>query len=157
MATSDWNGLPAKLREYINDEMSDSMYYRELAAKAPTRASRELLMEFSREEMTHAENFMEAYYRLTHREYRPENVERPIVPEYEEALRQRIMAETKDYEKYGIQYLKAPDQYFRNLFFETRTVEAQHAMRIPILLHDEHMMHHMMSATMSSAGNMGKD
>jgi rubrerythrin len=60
-----------------------------------------------------------------------------MVPDYMEALKQRIMAETRDYQKYGKQYLCAPNAYYRNLFFETKTAEAQHAMRIPILLHEE--------------------
>lgn len=48
-----------------------------------------------------------------------------------------IIAETNDYEKYGDQYLRASSKYFKDLFFTTRTGEARHAMRIPILFEEE--------------------
>jgi rubrerythrin len=129
--------LARNLAEYIQDEMSDCMYYMELADRAPTARSKDLLMQFSRDEMMHAERFMEAYRRITGKEYVPTQESPPMVPaNYMEALNQRILAETADYQKYGEQYLSATDRYFRNLFFETRTSEAQHAMRIQILVND---------------------
>jgi len=132
-------GLISNLEEYINDELSDSKYYEILAKKAPTQRSKELLMEFSKDEQMHAQNFMNAYFMLTGRMYHPPKVEDPKVPDdYIEALQQRILAETNDYKKYGEQYLKAPTAYLRDLFFMTRTSEAQHAMRIPYLIHEHH-------------------
>lgn len=124
------------IEEYINDEIKDSMYYKELAEKAPNKRSEMLLMEFSKDEQQHAKNFMKAYQMLTGKMYTPDNIRPPMVPEYKEALKQRIIAETSDYKKYGEDYLKACRPYLKDLFFMTRTVEAQHAMRIPILLAD---------------------
>lgn len=124
------------IEEYIYDELKDSKYYAILASKAPTQRSKELLMEFSADEQMHAQNFINAYYMLTGKVYRPLVVEDPVVPEYTEALKERIMAETKDYKKYGEQYLKQDYKYLKDLFYMTRTVEAQHAMRIPILIDD---------------------
>ncbi len=122
------------LQEYIHDELKDCKYYAVLAAKAPTPRAKELLMEFSNDERMHARYFMNAYYMLTGQCYTPPVVEEPQVPDFCEALKVRIMAETHDYKKYGEQYLKAPNPYLKDLFFMARTVEAQHAMRMPILL-----------------------
>lgn len=123
--------------EYIGDEMKDSRYYERLAAQAPTPRSRDLLMEFSREEWTHAQNLIGAYHKLTGRNFVPAAVEEPVIPPYEEALKQRILAETADYKKYGIKYQMACDPGLKSMFYGLRTTEAQHAMRIPILMEEE--------------------
>lgn len=139
-------GLVASLREYIEDELRDSLYYEELSQLAPTKRARDLLLEFSSDERMHAENFMRAYRIVTGRGYTPPRIEPPEIPRYDEALKQRIIAETNDYKKYGEWYLRIPDPYLRMLFFETRTDEARHAMRIPILMEEEmenHSNHYM--------------
>jgi len=125
------------LEEYIQDEMQDSAYYRELAKFAPTDLSRDIILEFSMDEAMHAENFQKAYYMLTGRRYIPKPLEPIVIDDYEDALKLRIIAETGDYKKYGEQYLKAPTKYLRDLFFMTRTDEARHAMKIPILFEEE--------------------
>nr|WP_243426410.1 ferritin-like domain-containing protein [Caldicoprobacter guelmensis] len=131
--------LIRNLEEYIKDELTDSRYYELLAQKAPTQRAKDLLMEFSRDEKMHAQNFMSAYCMLTGRRYQPPKIEDPKVPDdFMEALQQRILAETNDYKKYGEEYLRAPNAYLRDLFFMTRTSEAQHAMRIPYLMHEHH-------------------
>ncbi len=130
------NELVRDLREYIDDEMADSAYYQELANMAPTRMAQDILMGFSRDEKMHAENFMKAYCRLTGKTYRPEPVRPSVIPNYEEALKQRILAETRDYQKYGAKYLCVNDPRLKKMFYDARTGEAQHAMRIPILLHE---------------------
>lgn len=129
--------LVPDIQEYIVDELRDSRYYAILATKAPTQRSMELLMEFSRDEMMHAQNFMNAYYQLTGQMFCPPQIPDPIVPDYEEALKERLIAETNDYKKYGEKYLAACACYLSDLFFMTRTVEAIHAMRIPLLMEEE--------------------
>ena len=124
------------LQEYIQDELADSVYYQELARMAPTRLSQEILMGFSRDEKMHAENFMKEYCRLTGRKYKPHPVPPPVICDYEESLKQRILAETRDYQKYGEKYQIVSDPCLRRVFWDARTGEAQHAMRIPILFHE---------------------
>ncbi|MGI6549377.1 MAG: ferritin family protein [Syntrophomonadales bacterium] len=125
-----------KLQDYIQDELTDSVYYQELARMAPSRMSQELLMEFSRDEKMHAEWYMKEYCRLTGRKYKPDPVPPPVICNYEQALKQRILEETNAYEEYGKIYQSVCDPCLRRLFWDTRTDEAQHAMRIPILLHE---------------------
>lgn len=129
--------LVKRLAEYIQDELQDSEYYKELAKMAPTDLSKEIINEFSEDEMNHAKNFQQVYYMLTGRYYVPEPVEPIVIDDYEEALKIRVLAETNDYEKYGEEYLMAPNKYLRDLFFMTRTKEAMHAMRISILFEEE--------------------
>ena len=132
-----YNQLIKDLAEYIQDEMQDSAYYQELAKLAPTDRAKSIILQFSQDESTHAKNFQEAYRLLTGHYYTPNPLQPIVITDYDEALKIRIIAETNDYKKYGDQYLKAPNKYFQDLFFTTRTVEAQHAMRIPILFEEE--------------------
>lgn len=134
MATKDMSMLISDLKEYIQDELSDSEYYKALANYAPTARARLILMDFSNDEAVHAQNFMRAYKQLTGKEYIMKSVAQPQIPDYKEAIKQRILAETKDYKKYGEQYLKAQTPYLKDIFFMTRTDEAVHAMRMPLLL-----------------------
>jgi rubrerythrin len=122
------------IAEYIADEMRDSRYYTILSAMAPTERGRDLLLEFSQDEWSHAQRLMRAYTMLTGRVYTPPMVEDPLVPEYYEALKVRILAETADYKKYGVKYLAACNPCLKDMFFMFRTDEAIHAMRMQILL-----------------------
>ena len=123
------------IQEYIVDELQDSKYYAMLSQKAPTQRSKDLLMEFSKDEHMHAQNLMKAYYMLTGKYFYPPVIKDPVVPDdYMQALFARILAETADYKKYGEKYLVACNKWLKELFFMTRTVEGQHAMRIPLLI-----------------------
>lgn len=125
------------IKEYICDEFKDSLYYEILASKAPTQRARELLMEFSRDEKLLAENFMKAYRIITGTEYKPESVNEPEVPEYNEALKDCLINESSDYRKYGVLYLNAANKCLKELFFMARTTEVQHAMRLPVLIYEQ--------------------
>lgn len=124
------------IKEYICHELKDSIYYMELSLKAPTSLAKEILLRLSNDEKCHAESFMQAYYYLTGRMFTPLIDDFPIIPDFEAALRNRMLAETNDYKKYGERYLEAPNKYLSNLFFLIKTVEAQHAMKIPILFEE---------------------
>lgn len=126
--------LAADIAEYITDELSDSRYYTILAGMAPTQRGRDLLMEFGRDEWNHAQTMMQAYAALTGQGFTPPATEDPAVPEYGEALKVRILAETADYRKYGEKYLAACSPWLKNMFFRFRTDEAMHAMRMQVLI-----------------------
>ncbi len=130
------NELIYDLRDYIQDELKDSVYYEELARIAPTRRAQEILMEFSRDEKKHAESFMDAYCRLTGKKFHPGPVRPSYICDYEQSLKDRIIEETNAYEEYGKKYQELCDPCLRRLFWDARTDEATHAMRIPILLHE---------------------
>ncbi len=129
--------LIPRLEEYIQDELQDSAYYYALAELAPTERAKDILIEFGMDEAKHAKNFQRAYYMITGRHFIPKPLDPIVIEDYEDALKIRVLAETKDYEKYGKEYLMAPNKYLQDLFFNTRTGEAKHAMRIAILFEEE--------------------
>lgn len=130
-------GLVKRLEEYIQNELEDSDYYKGLAKLAPTELSKEIILRLSEDEAMHAENLQRTYYMITGRYYTIEPIEPVVISDYEDALKQRVLAETNDYKKYGEEYLMAPNKYLKDLFFNTRTAEAQHAMRISILFEED--------------------
>lgn len=132
--TMYYNSLPSRLLEYIHDEMSDSLYYRELANEAPNERACELFMEFSRDEAQHAANFQEVYCRLTGMQPMVSPVCPPQIPPYCEAIKARIMAESGDLVKYGEESANAPDLMLRNLFYITSLIEGRHGLRLTTLM-----------------------
>lgn len=122
-----------RLPEYIEDELHDALYYQQLSQLAPTDFARRLLLEFSNDELHNAHRFQEVYCMLTGQYYAP-GATRPIeLFNYEQGLKNRLMEETRAYKVYGEEYLLAPIKTLEDMFFSIRTIEAQHAMRIPIL------------------------
>lgn len=127
------------IEKYIYEETAASKCYKELSITAPSRLSKEMLMGFSEDEQIHAENFKKAYYYLTGRIISSKNTfllidsEAIDINNYGDSLKSRLLSETKDYKKYGEQYLNAPNKFLKDLFFVIKSAEAQHAMRIPVL------------------------
>jgi hypothetical protein len=122
------------IQEYIHDEMKDSRYYSILAQQAPTQRAKDILTGFSQDEWMHARQLMNAYQMLTGQMYTPGVVEEPVIPEYNEALKVRVLNETSDYKKYGEKFLAACGPWLKDMFFLFRTDEGTHAMRMPILM-----------------------
>lgn len=129
-----YTGLQTRLLEYIRDETMDSLYYRELAAEASDARAKELFLEFAKDEAEHAENFRAVYCRITGMEPGIGPVEPPKIPPYCEAVKQRIIAESGDFVKYGEEHVNAPDMELHKLFYVTGTIEARHGMRLATLL-----------------------
>ena len=113
------------LGEYIQDELQDSYYYQQLDKKAPTERAKTIILEFNKDEKQHANNFQRAYMMLTGSCFNLSPLKPVTIDNYIESL------------KNGEQYLKAPTKYLQDLFYMTRTAEAQHSMRIPILFEEE--------------------
>ena len=132
--TTYYYNLPSRLLEYIHDEMSDSLYYQELANQAPNRRACELFTEFARDEAEHAANFRAAYCRLTGMQPVIPPVNPPRIPPYCEAIKARIMAESGDLVKYGEESANAPDQMLKNLFYVTSLIEGRHGLRLTTLM-----------------------
>ena len=123
--------LIERLKEYVNDELSDSMYYDILSERAPNEQQMKLLLEFSSDEKIHAETFARAITMMTGKKYVLPFVNRPIIPsDYDEALRKRVINESGDFRKYGDEYLEATTPFFKTAFYKARTDENVHALRI---------------------------
>lgn len=129
-----YSTLPARLLEYIVDETRDSLYYKELAGEVKNKRSQELLLEFAKDEADHAANFRQVYRQITGMEPPVGPVNPPEIPNYCEAIKQRIMAESNDFVKYGQEFLNAPVVELRNLFYITGATEAKHGLRLTTLL-----------------------
>lgn len=131
-----YDKLSDEVSIYIQNELRGSTFYLELARSAPTDNAWRILREFGNDEKVHAEQFIQAYYSLTSRIYIPEIPIVPEIPDYQEALKKRMLVEITDYREYGDRYIEAPNKYLKDLFFMVKMAEARHAMRMPVLLQD---------------------
>lgn len=126
--------LVKALAGYIQNELQSAACYEAVSKLAPTVQEKTILLAFSQEEAAHAASFQTAYHLITGKVYRAEPLEPLLWDDYEQALQEQIFRSTQAYQQYGDQYLKAPTRYLQDLFFYTRMIEAQHAMRIPFLM-----------------------
>lgn len=127
--------IPQRLEMYIDGELGDSALYKELAKTAPNDKFKELFLEFSEDEMSHAVEFKRIYKILTGKNYNP--VIRPPVLEgtFEDILRDRVLDESGDFRKYGEQFIKTDKNYaLRNAYYKARTDENVHALRLLYML-----------------------
>jgi rubrerythrin len=129
-----YSNLPARLLEYIVDETKDSLYYKKLAGEVKNKCSRELFLEFSRDEAQHAANFRQVYRQITGVEAPIGPVNPPEIPNYCEAIKQRIMAESNDFVKYSQEAMNTPVMELHHLFHMTGVMEAKHGLRLTTLL-----------------------
>ena len=128
-----------KLQTYINAELSDSALYKELAKIAPSETDRQLLMEFSEDEQSHADEFKRIYRAMTGRSYIP--IVPPVVLKepYYDILRDRVLDESVDFRKYGEQYLlTTQNDTLKNAYYRARTDENVHALRLLYLISMQH-------------------
>lgn len=126
--------LVQRLQMYIDAEMADSALYKELSKIAPNDEYEELLLEFSADERKHADEFKRIYRMLTCSNYNP-MVPRPVLEgSFREILRDRVLDESGDFRKYGLEYIKACNPVLEKAFYIARTDENVHALRLLYML-----------------------
>lgn len=123
-----------KLQTYITAELGDAALYKELAKMAPSENDRQLLLEFSEDEQSHADEFKRIYRSMTGRSYNP--VVPPVVLEgsYRDILLDRVLDESGDFRKYGEQYIITTNPALKEAYYRARTDENVHALRLLYLL-----------------------
>lgn len=126
------------LKTYIAAELHDSMLYTELAKIAPTIDDRTLLLEFAADEQSHADEFKHILRTLTGQYYNPVPERVVINKPYRDILRERVIDESGDFRKYGIQYIDTPQNSpLKRAYYRARTDENVHALRLLKMLSAE--------------------
>lgn len=124
-----------KLQMYINAELGDAALYKILAQNSPSERDRQLLLEFSEDEQSHAETFKRIYRTLTGRSYNPVVNPPALSGTYRDILRERVIDESADFRKYGEQYLTTENNdMLKDAYYRARTDENVHALRLLYLL-----------------------
>ncbi len=120
-----------KLETYIKAELGDAALYKELSKIAPNDEDRKLLMEFSADELSHANEFKRIYTMLTRKNFNPE-IKTPVISDsYKNVLRERVLDESGDFRKYGEQYLQENvNIMLKDAYYRARTDENVHALRL---------------------------
>lgn len=122
-----------QLLEFINDEYRDYLYYNVLARKAPSGNARRVFRNIARDELAHARKFAAAYFLISGKRYMPTQatVEPVNVPStYNQALRDRYLAEISDARKYRDFANAVDDSCLKALALRISEDEQQHAQLI---------------------------
>ena len=124
-----------RLQTYIKAELGDAALYKELSKIAPNEDDRKLLIEFSNDEQSHADEFKKIYTMLTRETYNPE-IQPPVITDsYRNVLRERVIDESGDFRKYGEQYIRTHmNNELKDAYYRARTDENVHALRLLYML-----------------------
>lgn len=127
--------VPQKLQTYIVAELSDAALYKELAKMAPNDEYKQLLMDFSKDEQSHADEFKLIYRMITGKKFSPTVNTTTIEDSFNDILRDRVLDESGDFRKYGEQYLNTTqNQILKDAYYRARTDENVHALRLLYML-----------------------
>lgn len=124
-----------KLQMYIDAELGDAALYKDLAKIAPSEGYRQLLLEFSEDEQSHANTFKKIYRMMFGRTYSPIVKEPVLTGSFEDILRDRVLDESGDFRKYGEQYIQTQrNDMLKDAYYRARTDENVHALRLLYML-----------------------
>lgn len=129
------SSMPKLLQKFINSELHDAEVYRILARGAPNEQARKLLQNMSKDEQSHAENFLAIYRSMTGYQLEPSPAPVKDSGSFRSVLKDRFLDEINDSEKYRREYLNAGSHYrLKKAFFEAYNDEMSHAVQILYLL-----------------------
>ncbi|QIB70286.1 ferritin-like domain-containing protein [Aminipila butyrica] len=119
------------LQTYIRTELLDAAFYRELALMAPDEAQRDFILQIAADEQSHADDFKILYRQLTGENYHPDLPPVRLEGPYNQILRDRVVDEISDYQK----YMYEQQEYFyesslREAFLRAAVDENVHAVRL---------------------------
>ena len=124
-----------KLQMYIDAELRGAALYQALSEKATDMEDRQLLLELADDEQSHAEEFQNAYRKLSGRRYTPDTPTPEIVGLYRDILRDRVLDESGDFLKYGQDYENTGhNDMLRSAYYRAHLDEGVHAMRLLSML-----------------------
>lgn len=127
--------IPKRLQEYINAELHDAELYRILAKSAPNEETRTILLRFAKNEQEHSDEFLRIYKLMTGYTFEPEPLPITESGSYRSILKNRILDETKDSDKYRREYMKINDNFkLKRAFFNAFNDELRHAIEIIYIL-----------------------
>jgi rubrerythrin len=128
-----------QIKQFINSEYRDYLYYNILSQKSPKASAKRILSNISADEFRHSKKWGTAYFLITGERYIPSraNIEPVVVPtSYAQALRQRYLDETSDVLKYkNFAASVYNDQCLKKLATDISDDELQHANLILDIMH----------------------
>lgn len=128
--------LIREIHESIKAEFVDCKYYEELAKKTPDIKANEILNGIAKNKKEHVNVLREAYFRLTGRMPIEASFENSNIFDYKESLKQRVLLETKDGEKYRDLYISTKIDWLRDIFFKIMHDENEYATKLLLLIND---------------------
>lgn len=129
-------GLPTQIQEHIYAELYNEEVYRQMAEMAPTDEHRKLLLEFARDDRSHADELTKIYRSLFVEDYSPVLPPIKLSGTYQENLRKRVLEESESFRTYDRQYRSTNNTALKNAYYRARADDNVHTSRLLYLLND---------------------
>ncbi len=126
----EFNEVIEMIRESVDGEKEDEMFYDYLISIAPTPDEKDIIMEIRNDEKKHNVYFRQIYKDLTGDTIQPNgNVIFEKPESYIAGIKKALFGELKAVEKYRTIREVMPNRYYRDLLFEIITDELKHAAK----------------------------
>lgn len=124
------------IKEAVEDEKSDQMFYDYLMSKAPTKEEKEIIKSIKKDEKKHAKWFKEIYKCYTGIQLKENedsgDYEKP--KSYIDGIKKAIFGELKAMEKYRVIRQGIPSRCYRDMVLTILTDEMKHAIKYNYIL-----------------------
>ncbi len=124
------------LQSFINSELSNAMFYAQLAQIAPNEQYSNLLMGISKDKQELADIFRGLYRKIFRENYTPDIARLELRGTFEEILHNRVLSESENFRKYGIKLAGAGrNNELKTAYEKAKTDANVHALRLLYMLH----------------------
>ena len=141
---------PEELVNAMQGEAEDKLFYERLMRMAPTREEADIIKQIRTDEIKHYEAFEDLYRRMTGRNPRVPETDKPTFRTYMEGVELAFFDELEAYEHYRDLYLSTQNPRIRDIFLDAFTDENEHAQ----YMHWIYSLHNRMHANNSYMQNM---
>ena len=139
LSAEELDNLIREIYLSIARELRAHTDYLSLSNLAPDSFSSELFIQFSHDQSELAEQLQFVYQSLTGKLYAPpgEQEAESKLENYREALENRILEETSNYQKYINYYQLTGNPWLKDIFFNSLQLKSYHIIRELYFLHSE--------------------
>lgn len=124
--------LPQRLQNYINTELENEAFCRQLAEMAPNLNDQQALLKIAESEHHHAQMFETIYEEMVGVDYKPIEAQVKLSGPYQCVLRQFLLSQNKTFQEYHHQFMKSDNPTLKEACYTAGTHTSQN---INILLH----------------------
>ncbi len=121
---------PEELINAMQGEAEDKLFYERLMRMAPTREEADIIKQIRADEIKHYGAFEDLYRRMTGRNPRVPEPDKPTFRTYMEGVELAFFNELRAYERYKDLYLSTQNPRIRDVFLDAFTDENEHAQYI---------------------------
>lgn len=131
------------MKESVQGEKSDELFYDQLIRLAPTREQADIIASIRDDERSHNQMLREMYFHLTGQQVEPGNAQEESPPAtYAEGLKTALFGELSAVERYRKMWFGLPPGVYKDTAFGILLDELKHADKYNYLIGQNNVQHH---------------